>query len=97
MKSSNSLSKSVFTGLLLSGGSLVKGEYIGVPSVWDEGVERASNLIWESKGWKECWEKMDGLDSEAAKSSGVSMSELWYWEIVLNIVVVELASYSMLD
>ena len=91
-KLSNSLYKSVFTGLLLSGGSLVKGEYIGVASVWDEGVDGASILIWEWRGWKRDWEKVDGLVSESANSSGVSMSELSYWKIVLYIVIVELVS-----
>ena len=64
---------------------------------WDEGVEGASILIWEWRGRKGGWEKVDGLGSESASSSVVSMSEVWYWELVLYIVVVELASKSMLD
>ena len=45
-----------------------------------------------SKGGRE---NVDGLGSEFANSSGVSMSDFLIWEIVLKTVISELASQSM--
>ena len=43
------------------------------------------------------WENAGGLGSEFANSSGVSMSELLNWDIVLKTVMSELVSESMPD
>ena len=48
-------------------------------------------------GRKVGWENVDGLSSEFANSSVVSMSELLNWEIVLKTVMSELVSKSMPD
>ena len=68
-----------------------------------------SHLKWESEGnggfnfdlgmnrLKGRLGKCNGLGSELANSSGVSISELLNWEIVLYTVVLELVSDSMLD
>ena len=48
-------------------------------------------------GRKGGWENVDGLGSEFAILSGVSISELLNWEIVLKIVISELASESVPD
>ena len=47
MKFSSSFEICVFTELLLSEGSLIKGEYVGSTLEKEEGVEGGSNLIWE--------------------------------------------------
>ena len=82
---------------LLSDGSLVKGEYVGVTYEMGEGGEGGSFLTWKWMGWKGGWENVVGLGSELSNLSGVSISELLNWEIVLYIVVLELVSDSMLD
>ena len=43
------------------------------------------------------WENVGGLGSELAISSGISISELFNWEIVLYTVELELVSDTMLD
>ena len=63
----------------------------------EEGGEKGSFLTWEWIVWKGGWENWDGLGSEFANSSGVSISELLNCEIVLYKVVIELVSDSMLD
>ena len=50
-------------------------------------------MDWERIGWENAGE----LGSEFANSSGVSMSELLNWEIVLKTVMSELVSESMPD
>ena len=54
-------------------------------------------MDWERIGRKGGWENAGGLGSEFANSSGVSMSELLNWEIVLKTVMSELVSESMPD
>ena len=50
MKLPSSFSCLVSTGLLLSGRSLVKGDYLDVTSVWDEGDGESSVAVWEWRG-----------------------------------------------
>ena len=59
--------------------------------------EGESFVDWERKGRKGDWENAGGLGSEFANSSGVSMSELSNWEIVLETVISELVSETMPD
>ena len=49
-KLSSSLDICLLTELLLSEGSLVKGEYVGVTLETDEGVETGSSLIRDRRG-----------------------------------------------
>ena len=69
---------------------------MGVTCEMGEEGERGSILTWEWRGRKGVWENVDGLGSEFTNSSGVSISELLNWEVVLYTVVLELVSDSML-
>ena len=82
----------VVSGELLLERSFVKEEYVGVTwEIW-ETVEGESVWDWEWMGRKGGWENVDGLGSEFANLSGVSISELLNWEIVWKTVISELAS-----
>ena len=59
--------------------------------------EGESFVDWECIGRKGGCENAGGLGSEFANSSGVSMSELLNWEIVLKTAISELVSESMPD
>ena len=58
---------------------------------------RGFNFVLGTDGLKGRLENVDGLGSELANLSGVSISELVNWEIVLNTAVLVLVSDSVLD
>ena len=89
MKLSNSCDICVWSWSLLSDGSLVRGEYMGVTYEMREEGEGGPILTGELIAWKGGWENVDGLGSELANASGVSISELLNWEMVLYTVVLK--------